>query len=252
MQRDTYKRLLGDSSDVPVPKYYQLKMDIINKINTGVLSEHERLPSENELCKQYGVSRITVRKTFDELVMDKYIYKIQGKGTYVASLSERKPVIHKEDYGCSEMIRRQGKAASHKVLRQELQPSDDICAKCLGIDTGEPVLIYERVYYGDGNPVIYAKTAINQKFLPGISDYDLSVMTLSELLHGKYSLTVTRQNCTLRAIPADTEVSRALEVQENFPILYRALMCNATDGSSTFPLETSQLYYRTDCMPYIV
>ena len=46
--------------------------------------EHEKLPSENILCEQYGISRTTVRKTFDALAASKYIYKIQGKGTYVA------------------------------------------------------------------------------------------------------------------------------------------------------------------------
>lgn len=243
---------MEESSELPVPKYYQLKMDIINKINSGILAEHDRLPSENELCRQYGVSRITVRKTFDELVTDKYIYKIQGKGTYVAPASNRRPVIGRQDYGCSEMIRRQGKHPTHRVLRQEISDCSELSAECLKLTPGEPALHYERIYYSDGAPLIYAKTVINQKYLPGIEKIDLSETTLSSVLHSQFGLTITRQNCVLRAIPADAEMSSALDVPENFPILYRAVVCMATDGVRTFPLETSQLYYRTDCMPYVI
>ena len=79
MDRDAYKNVIQNTSEIPVPKYYRLKMDIINKINAGIWTEHEKLPSENVLCDQYGVSRTTVRKTFDELAANHYIYKIQGK-----------------------------------------------------------------------------------------------------------------------------------------------------------------------------
>ena len=89
MEQENYKNVMDNTSEIPVPKYYRLKMDIITKINSGLWAEHEKLPSENILCEQYGISRTTVRKTFDALAASKYIYKIQGKGTYVEEASKR-------------------------------------------------------------------------------------------------------------------------------------------------------------------
>lgn len=249
MDKDIYNRTVNNTSEIPVPKYYRLKMDIINKIDNGIWKAHDKLPSENVLCEQYGVSRTTVRKTFDELVANKYIYKLQGKGTFVEEPSKHENAVNKEDYGCSEMIRRQGMEPSHIVLKQEMRPSDATTAKCLQIEPGTAILEYERTYYGDGMPVIFAKTAVNLKYLPDILDIDLSKTTLSEVLKNKYGLSVSRERCILRAVPADEEMSAALKVAKNFPILYRAIVCTATNGIVTFPVETSQLYFRTDCMP---
>lgn len=249
MEQENYKNVMDNTSEIPVPKYYRLKMDIITKINSGLWAEHEKLPSENILCEQYGISRTTVRKTFDALVASKYIYKIQGKGTYVEEASKRQNVVRKEDYGCSEMIRRQGMEPAHKVLRQEICPSDAVSAECLHIESGNEILNYVRVYYGDGIPVIFAKTAINIKYLRGLSEIDLSKTTLSEVLKNDFGLTITPERCVLRAISADEEMSSVLDVPKDFPLLYRAIVCTATNGVVTFPVETSQLYFRTDCMP---
>lgn len=246
MEQGFYKNILNDSSELPVPKYYRLKMDIINKIDTGIWAEHEKLPSENVLCEQYGVSRTTVRKTFDELALTKYIYKIQGKGTYVEEAEKRQNNVSKEDYGCSELIRRQGGVPSHKVVVQKVEEADELQRECLHLEPGDKVIAYNRVYYNNGFPVIYAKTNINQKFLPGISETDFSKTTLSGVLKEKYGLQITRERCVFQAIPADEEISTALEVPLDFPILYRAIVCIAKKGNEKFMVESSQLYYRTD------
>lgn len=251
MDQEAYKKIAQDISEMPIPKYYRLKMDIIGKINTGVWPDHAKLPSENELCKQYGVSRITVRKTLDELVSSKFIYKIQGKGSYVAPQQQREVVITKNTYGCGEMLSAQGRKPSHKVEFQGLVPCPEPAARCLNLETGDLVMYYVRTYYGDGRPVIYARSYINYRKLPGIELIDLRNYSLSELISDKYGLTVTNKRCTLQAISAGQEIGKALAVDPEFPLLSRNTIANATDGTESFPLEVNQLYYRTDTVPYI-
>ena len=246
MEQEIYKRILNDNSAIPVPNYYRLKMDIINKIDAGIWAEHEKLPSENVLCEQYGVSRTTVRKTFDELAATKYIYKIQGKGTYVEEAAKRQNNISKADYGCSEMIRRQGGKPSHRVIAQDIKTVDEKERECLELEIGEQIIEYKRVYYNNDFPVIYAKTCINQKFVPGIERIDFSKTTLSRVLKEEYGLQISRERCIFKAIPADKEISTALGVPLDFPILYRAIVCKARNEKAVFPIEVSQLYYRTD------
>ena len=67
-----------------VPLYEQLRVALRERLDSGVLDPGERLPSEAELCRKYGVSRITVRRAVDELVEEGILERRQGKGTFVA------------------------------------------------------------------------------------------------------------------------------------------------------------------------
>lgn len=71
------------------PLYEQIQKDLIQKIETGVFEEHQRIPSENELSREYGVSRITATKALTELALGGYIYRVQGKGSFVAPAQDR-------------------------------------------------------------------------------------------------------------------------------------------------------------------
>ncbi|HEY5561756.1 MAG TPA: GntR family transcriptional regulator [Clostridiaceae bacterium] len=72
------------------PKYIILKKQIIESILKGDFKIDEMLTSENQLAERYKISRHTVRQTMAELVNEGYIYKKQGKGTFIADSSNRK------------------------------------------------------------------------------------------------------------------------------------------------------------------
>lgn len=65
-----------------VPKYVQIKNNLIKIIEEDGLKEGDLLPSETFLATSYGVSRVTVRQAIDQLVREGLVYKIQGKGTF--------------------------------------------------------------------------------------------------------------------------------------------------------------------------
>ena len=80
---------------------------LIKEINEGKYKEHERIPSERELCDIYQLSRITVRQALQELEREGYIYKLQGKGTFVAPVSYNQNLV--KLYSFSEEMRKIGK-----------------------------------------------------------------------------------------------------------------------------------------------
>lgn len=84
--------------DDRVPKYYQLKKILIEKINNEEFEVNVPIPSERELTELYQVSRITVRKAIEELVNEGYLYKIQGKGTYVKTDEGEQPLLYYKLY----------------------------------------------------------------------------------------------------------------------------------------------------------
>ena len=75
-------KMIDKSSRLPL--YYQLMDIIIEMIERENLKENDKLPSERELCKEYNVSRSTVRQAIQELEKEGYIYRMHGKGTFVS------------------------------------------------------------------------------------------------------------------------------------------------------------------------
>lgn len=69
------------------PKYIQVKEEILRWIITGQYAPHKKLPSENEIVKQFDMSRQTIRQALGELEQEGWLYKEQGKGTFVAEQS---------------------------------------------------------------------------------------------------------------------------------------------------------------------
>jgi DNA-binding GntR family transcriptional regulator len=66
----------------------QLARSLIGQISKGSLKRGEQLPTEAELCKIHGVSRITVRRALDLLQKSDLIDRIAGKGTFVTGRSD--------------------------------------------------------------------------------------------------------------------------------------------------------------------
>lgn len=78
------------------PKYIQLKQHILSWIVTAQFKPHDKLPSENEISKQFEMSRQTVRQALGDLEQEGWLYREQGKGTFVSdqSLKERRSTSH--------------------------------------------------------------------------------------------------------------------------------------------------------------
>lgn len=67
-----------------VPLYYQLQEQLKEQIESGVWQPGERLPSEPELARRYGISRVVVRQALAILEDDRQLIRVQGRGTFVA------------------------------------------------------------------------------------------------------------------------------------------------------------------------
>lgn len=80
----------GTGSGLTAPKYYQIKMHIVNRIESGEYKAESKLPSENELSRMFEVNQNTAKKALRELELEKYIYRVQGKGSYVAPIEAKK------------------------------------------------------------------------------------------------------------------------------------------------------------------
>lgn len=233
-----------------IPKYMYIKLALTNKIKSGELAVGDKLATESEMCQTYACSRLTVRKALDELLLEGYIYKVQGRGTYV---KERAP--QKQDLtgikSCTALIRSQNRVPSKRILFEGVVPCDAETAGLLHLQPGDPVLEYTRVYYADGVPVIYGRSFFNFSCLPGIETYDLQNASIIALLKEKYNMELTCARRELRAVASDAYTSKLLDTTENFPMLQVSDVKTGKYQDVEIPIERYTFFYVTERIRYV-
>lgn len=81
---------------------------LLSLIAAGKYKVHDRLPSENEIADKYEVPRITARKAYETLKEMGYIYKKQGKGSYVKDRSRQIELVLTGDVSFSQKMKEKG------------------------------------------------------------------------------------------------------------------------------------------------
>ena len=124
--------------------YMQVYSELYNKIQTGEWRVGDRIPPEMELCREYDVSRMTVRLAMQRLVDQGNVRRRQGKGTFVSEPQIEQKLDAFYSFG------NQGERARSKVLMLATIGADHKVAKNLEIEEGEEVCRLERIrYFGD-------------------------------------------------------------------------------------------------------
>ncbi|MBN8887208.1 MAG: GntR family transcriptional regulator [Rudaea sp.] len=98
------------------PLYLKLSNELREGILSGRWNPGDTLPSEPELCRQYGISRGTVVRAIEMLIQEGLVQRRQGAGTYVS-----RPTLHRQPgllASFSETVRQQGRTPSHKLLQR--------------------------------------------------------------------------------------------------------------------------------------
>lgn len=192
----------------------------------------------------YQVSRITVRKAVDELVNEGYLYKIQGKGTYVKT-DERSNNLFAIT-SCTEDVVRMGMKPTKKVMVAELVYANAKRAKALEITQEERVFMLGRILFADQEPLNYTVTFLPEKLFPGIDRHSFDRESLYQVLQEEYGVRLTKARRTIEAILARDEVAEYLDIEEGSPIiLFRCVTYGIVNGKE-IPVENFKCYYRTD------
>lgn len=109
------------------PVYRQLMDSIKSKIVNGELKLGDRLPSEREMAKKYGINRMTVRNAIKNLVAEGTLISKRGSGTYVysyPSIQSKLELANADILSLSAQIRQTGMKSSRKtLLLRKIHPS---------------------------------------------------------------------------------------------------------------------------------
>jgi len=139
------------NSDSASPLYRQLMQRLRSDIAGGVYPVHSRIPSEQELCAAYQVSRVTVRKALAELTREGLLRRMQGKGTFVCAPRIQQSL--KDVNSFHEACRLMGSAPGTKLVSAQMIRPDEKTVTDLH-QTGETVVELVRLRMADDLPVM--------------------------------------------------------------------------------------------------
>lgn len=229
----------------PIPVYYQIEESIRRDIISGLLTAGERLPTEQQLCQLFGVSRMTVRRALQDLISDGIVERRRGHGPVVAPPRLVRPLSHIS--GLSDTMAAQGIHVTSKILSLETLPARAPEAEQLHIPVGEPVLFLRRLRLVEGSPIALQHTYLHRMVGP-IEQFELEGRSLYHLLRDRgFHLGSATQKFTAR-MPTKAQC-QLLEVPAHIPLLCTERYALLQNGD---PLEVSRSWYNSSRYSVIV
>jgi GntR family transcriptional regulator len=157
MDSSVLKNDLDMASDKPL--YEQLISFIKSDIDSGLLNVGDLLPSENEFCERYDISRPTVRQALSALEEQGLVVRMRGKGSFVSRPKVKRSL--KTLYSFSDEVAAMGLKPKSRVIAYEvITPGEEIQSR-LGLTDGEKVYSITRVRYAGEEPI-----ALEMAFIP--------------------------------------------------------------------------------------
>ncbi len=189
------------------PIYQQIISYIKEYIENGIYQKGNIIPSEQEFCNQFSTSRMTVRKAIDELVNDGYLYRIQGRGTFVSHWVYRKSL---EVLGFSYHMKLLGYSPTSKVLSFKIKTPEPTVAERLKILPTENVFYISRVRMADLEPIAIENVSLPEKRFPGLEAYSFEENSLYDVLKTKYNAEVVLKQEKINAVMIEGNDARIL------------------------------------------
>lgn len=163
---------------------------LIKEMDQGVYKEHEKLPSEREFCDLYQLSRITVRQALQELELEGYIYKLHGKGTFVAPKSYNQNLV--KLYSFTEEMKKLGKTPSTKVLSFKKVQADERLATIMKLNPLAYVFQVIRLRIADDEALLYETTYLPVQIFPELTESNLKQRPMYDIFREDYNIRVTK------------------------------------------------------------
>ncbi len=187
-------------SSLPYTLQYQLRAELLKKIQNGAWATGQMIPSERELCDEYGVSRITVREVVRSLAQSGYLIRKQGKGTFVAG--EKVEYVMNSNFSLREDLKQKGATDKFILLGYSKVKASLFYSQQFGIEEDENVVIVTRIREINGKNYAWEKAAVPARYLVGATQADIerdglypTIRRCSDLFPEEAEETIEAVNC---------------------------------------------------------
>jgi GntR family transcriptional regulator len=226
----------------PFPKYLQLR-EILRKRMQSEFDVGDRLPTEETLCKEFGVSRETVREALRSFKQEGLIEQHRAQGTFLVrrpeEIAEQRLTGMSEDFTALKLDTH-AKVLSSTVVRASA------AARQIQTNT-EEVFRIVRLRYFDNRPL-----ALHVAYLPieigrRVSLVDLRHTSIVQVIEETLRIPCFEERQQVEAMVADSEMAQQLEIPIGAPVLFLTRFFRMLDDT---PLVLFHSYYRADRYHY--
>ena len=195
-----------------IPQYRKLYEVLRRHIGEGIYKEGDLLPSENELCQLYGLTRPTVRQALSTLANDGYIRKHQGKGSIVHSLPREIGILSVS--GTTSALGDRNLRTRIIVKPGIMQWPDDFMFPLSDLEKESGCVYMERLRLLDDTPIFYDISYIANVNLPRITARQFEDKSLFQVLRDNYRVEIKGGEQRIKAIPASARICRFLNLKK--------------------------------------
>jgi len=192
-----------------------VRSDLRRAILDGEFPVGSKLPNEEQLCRRFNVSRVTVREAVRGLIEDGYVVRRQGSGTYVT----RRPLLRNSldvNFSYTEYLESAGVQAGRRVLGTRTLTAEGDVATDLALDEGADIIEVRRIRTADDRPAIYSIDVIPRRLVGDVDDA-AGDGSLYRLLT-RVGHPVGHAEAIVSPTVADRELARLLDVMPGTPL----------------------------------
>jgi DNA-binding GntR family transcriptional regulator len=196
----------GQAGEAGPPAYLRIVSALAERVASGAYPAGSRLPSGAQLCAEFGVSPMTVRRALTILQDQGLVSGEQGRGTFARSV-DLGDTEFRLDSRTGEWL---DESAEIRILSAAMTRADEKVAAMLGVPLGSRVVYLRRlVSYGD-NPAMYHTEYITYDPRRPLVESQLQLTSLHAFLDSGRARRFPRGELTLTAVRLDTESAQAL------------------------------------------
>jgi DNA-binding GntR family transcriptional regulator len=205
-------------SGTSIPMYKRLYVTLRKHISEGVYSKGDLLPSENDLCRIYGLTRPTVRQALSFLANEGFIRKHQGKGSIVQQPPGDIGILSVS--GTTSAVGNRN-LKTRIIVKPAIQkwPGDFMFTLSeLELESGS--IYMERLRLLDDVPIFYDISYIANINLPRFTARKFENRSLFRILREQYNIEIKGGEQRIRAISPSYKIRKLLRLEKGQPVLH--------------------------------
>lgn len=230
------------------------EMEIVDKIVylivSGKYNAHDKLPSENDVAEKFEVPRITARRAYERLEELGYIYKIQGKGSYVKDRYKQIELVLSGDVSFSQKMEEKGyNFQSKTIFCKEIKYNKKIF-DYLETDQADSVFKVGRLRFIDQQPIALHISYVSKSVFEDIDAVGMKIKSMFKYYNSK-GYTEFHSKPSFLSVSFPTKLQRKLlNCTYLIPLLVSESGC--MDKRTSTVLEYRKIFYRSDCFSYVI
>ena len=225
--------------------YSRIAGSVRERVLSGNWQPGHQLPTERELCKEYGTSRITIRRALQILEQERLLDRRQGVGTFVNSTAAKKiPILNTDFFGS---ISRHAPEMQRRLERSSRTRADQHLAEVFDVCVGEPMLSAVRIDSIRGEPVVMDEVSVLGRFAVRLTDDHLGQLDFLSLWQKVENIELDYCTQSIEAAPAERSVARRLHCRPGSPVLRESVLLYIAGGQAVGLFVS---FYRHECFRF--